>query len=514
MKLWRNPATLLAALWCLVSGVSAAEPTLRESVRDYRQAHETEILQRFVDFLSLPNVASNLDDIRRNAEFIEQAFAERGFEVERLSVPGAAPAVFAEKRFPGARGTLMLYAHYDGQPVAGQDWHSDPWQPVLRSTSLEAGGEAVAFEAPYDPDWRLFARSTADDKAPVIAMLAALDALEANGLQPAVNLKLFFEGEEEAGSPHLSDILQTHKDRLDADLWVFCDGPQHQTGRPLLVYGVRGVTGFQLTVFGANRPLHSGHYGNWVGNPAVSLGHIIASMRRPDGEVLIDGFYDHIRPLGAREQTAIDDSPAVETLLLDSFRLDRAESDERIMARILRPALNLKGISAGAVGEAAANAIPTQAQAAFGIRLVPDQNVAHLRRQVRAHLEQQGYDVITEPLPADAPRSSNTVLLQWSETGYPALRTPMDDPAAAAVASLLRDFHGDDLVELPILGGSLPLSLIHEALDTPLVILPIANFDNNQHGRDENLRLGHLWEAIEVYAALLVELNLDGSSGS
>ena len=152
-----------------------------EQVRAWRQAHEQEIVDSFVQLLSIPNVTHDETNIRRNAVHISSLLRERGFGVSLLEADGAPPVVFAERSTPGADRTLMIYAHYDGQPVEPDDWASDPWTPVLRDGPVEMGGRIVPLQAPFDPEWRLFARSAGDDKAPVIALAAALDALAEGG---------------------------------------------------------------------------------------------------------------------------------------------------------------------------------------------------------------------------------------------------------------------------------------------------------------------------------------------
>ncbi len=195
----------------------------------------------------------------------------------------------------------------------GQWKGSPPWEPSFR------GGD------PNEPETRLYARSSADDKAPIIAMLAALDSMRSFKLLPSINLKFVFEGEEEAGSAHLGQILAAHKNLVQADYWLICDGPVHQTRRQLLYFGARGVTGLNLTVYGAARDLHSGHYGNWAPNPAVMLAHVVASMRDENGQVLIPGFYDGIEPLSQTEKQALAAAPDIDAMLMKEMLLARTE---------------------------------------------------------------------------------------------------------------------------------------------------------------------------------------------
>src|SRR4029078_6718734 len=247
------------------------------------------ILTEFVQFLSIPNVASDTANIRRNAEFLVARMRKAGLTPRLLdaadkSVP---PVVYGEYNSPGAIKTIIFYAHYDGQPTDPADWvGSKPWVPILRSAALEKGGKTIAFPRAGDktaPEWRLYARSASDDKAGVFAILTALEVLRAKGIAPTVNIKFLFEGEEEAGSPHLKEILSRNRELLKADAFIVCDGPVHQSGRKQVVFGVRGVTSVDLTVYGANRPLHSGHYGNWSPNPALTLARILASLKDERG---------------------------------------------------------------------------------------------------------------------------------------------------------------------------------------------------------------------------------------
>src|SRR5207302_1123601 len=164
---------------------------------------------------------------------------------------------------------VVFYAHYDGQPVDPAQWKTPPWRPALFDPS---GKElSLAGEEPLPDEARLYGRSTSDDKGAIVAMLAALDALRAAGAAPSIDLKFHFEGEEEAGSPHLAASLERNRGLLAADGWIFCDGPVHQSRRMQVVYGARGILPFELTVYGAARPPHDGHYGNWAPNPAALL---------------------------------------------------------------------------------------------------------------------------------------------------------------------------------------------------------------------------------------------------
>jgi len=502
----------------------AMEPPLTEvvveRVRAFREGHEAEILRELSELLALPNRAGDEVAIRANAEHLVGMLAARGFAARLLESESSPPAVFGELTVPGAEKTLVLYCHYDGQPVDPSRWASPPYQPVLRDGPLApgaTGGEGVAprdlpwpgTEPPFGGEWRLYARSASDDKGPIVAILAALDALKAAGISPSVNLKVFLEGEEEAGSPHLAAMLSRHRDLLGADAWLFLDGPVHQSRRRQVVFGVRGVMGLELTVYGPLRALHSGHYGNWAPNPAVLLAHLVAELRSPDGAIKIPGFYASVRPLTAADRAALDAIPDPDEDLRRELGLAATEAaNARLIERILLPALNVKGLAAGGVGEAAANAIPTEARASLGFRLVPDQTPEEVRRLVENHLRGLGYHLVDrEPDLATRRAHPRIVRLAW-EGGYKAMRTPLDLPISRAVLRIASEVEGRPALAVPILGGSLPMYLFEDILGVPLLVVPMVNHDNSQHGPNENLRLENLWEGIDLYAALLARLGV------
>lgn len=504
-RLFRPPLFLLLFLLPVVAPADPAGSA--DLAREWRKAHEQEIVDGFARLLSIPNVASDTVNIKRNALYISELLVSRGFDVRLLEIEGSPPAVFAELKTPGTSKTLMIYAHYDGQPVNTSDWASDPWQPVLRNGPVEQGGQVVPMTAPFDPEWRIFARSAGDDKAPIIALLAALDAMNETGVELSVNLKLFLEGEEEAGSPHLRKMLSKHRELLGADLWLFCDGPVHQSRQWQLSYGVRGSYGFDLTVFGPNRPLHSGHYGNWAPNPIMRLTELIHTMRDSQGDILIEGYNKQVLSPTLLELKAIEEAPSVDEMLIAELGIGRPETSERIERAIMRPAINLRGIRSGDVGAQARNSIQTSATASIGLRLVPAQTPDYLRERIEQHITKQGYFIVHEqPTPEQRTTHNRIALLDWSEAGYPAYRAPFDLPIAKSIAGIMNQLRDDKIIQLPTMGGSLPLYLIDEVIGAPILILPIANHDNNQHGKDENLRLQNLWDAIEIYAAILTNL--------
>jgi len=439
---------------------------------------------------------------------LRELLVAHGVAAELLELDGAPPVVFGRLDVPGATRTLALYAHYDGQPADPTNWTTLPWTPTLLTRAREAGGVERPLPQPgetVDPEWRLYARSAGDDKAPLGALFPVLASYRAAGRLPSSSLVFFFEGEEEAGSPHLAAYLERYRARLESiDAWLFLDGPVHPSGRPLLAFGVRGVTSLELTVYGPIRSLHSGHYGNWAPVPGRLLAQLLASMYDADGRVTIADFYDDVRPLGEAEQAALARLPATDEALRRELGLAATEGAGQTLAgQLLLPSLTIQGLASANVGPLARNVIPATATATLGIRLVAGNDVETMQRKVEEHIRRQGFEIVRDE-PDLATRLAHPKLVRVVRgDGYPAARTAMDLPIVRQVIAAATEAAGEEPVLLPGMGGSLPLYLFTETLGKPCVIVPVANHDDNQHAPDENLRLANLWYAIDLYGALL-----------
>ena len=448
---------------------------------------QEKVLDEFKSFLSIPNVATDKENINRNAEAILVMFARRGIAARQLRIEGAPPIVLGDWRARNAKTTIAFYAHYDGQPVDPAQWATPPWQPAIK-------------------DDRIYARSSSDDKGTIMAMMAAIDQMNENKAVPKVNIKFVFEGEEEQGSPHLAEYLQKFSKDLAADAWMLCDGPVHQSRKMQLYFGARGVTDVEMTTYGPLRPLHSGHYGNWAPNPIVSLTHLIDSMRDTNARILIPGFYDDVTPLTDAERRALREIPNVDEDLKRELALNRTEGAS-LNEQILKPALNVRGISAGHVGAQASNAIPTEAHASIDFRLVPKETPESVRERVERFLTKSGWFIVHDT-PDDATRLAHPNVLQlvWG-AGYPPARTSLDSAIGKRVSNIIAGALGYPPILMPSLGGSIPMYLFEHGGRTPVIGIPIANHDNNQHAANENLRLKNLWDGIDVYTALFESLD-------
>ena len=287
-----------AALFCLAASTAPAQ-TSAADVKAWVRAHDAAIFREFNGLLSIPNVHGDVANLKRNAEYLRDMLTRRGMNPEIWEdAPGAAPTVFAQKLVPGAKRTILFYIHFDGQPIDRTRWKQpDPFGPVLRDSSIEDGGKILANTGSigeFPPGWRIYARSAGDDKGPIEAFVSALDAI---GGTPANNVKLILDGAEEGGGPGLPAALKAHHDKLQADVMVLLDGPEHPSGRPTMYYGARGGTNLEVTVYTAKGGMHSGNYGNWMPDANVRLAQLISSMADPTGKIVIDGFYLDVLPL-------------------------------------------------------------------------------------------------------------------------------------------------------------------------------------------------------------------------
>ncbi len=494
--------------WPLALAITAsattldAQPSTPAAVHSWRTAHERHIVDELMTLVAMPNVARNAADMRTNAQWLTQRFVQRGFTVT-ASADSSAPVLLATMTVPNARGTLTFYIHYDGQPVDAKEWTScGPFAPCVLGAT---GPVTLAADTKFDPEWRIIGRSASDDKAPIVDMLQAIDALKATGSGPAWNIKVVLDGQEEAGSANFIRYVAEHGSALTADLAITLDGPRHPSTRPTMYYGVRGGATLTLTVFTARTDLHSGNYGNWAPDPSMRLSRLLTSMKDDDGRVLIAGFYDHVTPLTAVERKALAAMPNVEDQLARDFGIAQPERrGTRLEEKLNEPTLNVLAMDAGGGTQAPARtAIPGAASARIAMRLVAGLDPAAQQELVVAHVKKQGYTVVENRDPTDAERLTHPLLVRIDRArGTPAARVSMELPIARGVAGAL-SMNGLAPVQLPTLGGSMPFAEFSVTLKLPTVGVSLVNHDNNQHGPNENIRLRNLFEGVEILSAIM-----------
>ena len=497
---------LVVAAIALTIVVSAQESAVAR-VRAWRTQHEPQILRELFDLLAIPNVASDKAGIERNAQALTRLFERRRFLPETIVTPGS-PVILAERRQPNVTRTLTFYFHYDGQPVEPREWtYGPPFSPTIVVPHAPAGRtiSLETWKGAIDPDWRIYGRSASDDKSPIVAFLAAVDALAASNTPLTSNLRVILEGDEEAGSPSLDAVVRTHGDKMRGDALLLVDGPRHASDRPTLFFGARGILTAIVTVYGPARDLHSGNYGNWAPNPALALARLLASMKDDRGRIAVDGFYDDVTPLTAVERQAIEEIPNVQPALMEAFGFSQSENAaERLELRHNLPTLNINALdSGGGLGGQGRTIIPASASARLDLRLVKAIDPGKQFDRLVAHVRTQGFFIVDKE-PDAAMRAAHPMMAQVTRSGgYPAGRTPMETPIAGVIAQVLADAAGGPIVRLPTIGGSAPFYVFTDVLKVPTFGLSIVNFDNNQHGANENVRIRNLWEGIESMAALL-----------
>jgi acetylornithine deacetylase/succinyl-diaminopimelate desuccinylase-like protein len=318
------------------------------------------------------------------------------------------------------------------------------------------------------------------------------------------NIRFVWDGEEEAGSPHLERILEENRGLVHGDVWLICDGPVDQSGKQTVVFGARGDSHLGITVYGPHHGLHSGHYGNWAPNPAMMLAQLLAGMTDEKGHVLVPHFYDGIAPLTPIEKEALTHAPVNDRMLMDAFWLGHVDgSGEHLLELINRPSLNINGFSSGQTGAKATNIIPPTATADLDLRLVVGIDWQQQLQRVEDYIRSRGYFIVnSEPTRETLLGHPRVAMVVRDPASYNAVRTPMDLPIAQEIIQAVKSARGD-VVLLPTMGGSVPLGAMERAARTRTISVPIANYDDNQHAANENLRLKNLWDGVGTMAALL-----------
>ncbi|NNE70644.1 MAG: M20/M25/M40 family metallo-hydrolase [Rhodothermales bacterium] len=462
----------------------------------------------FHELLSIPNDAHYPDHVERNVAWMKQAFEARDFKTSILET-GGPPLLLAERGSPRPEDpTVLIYLQIDGQPVDTTAWFQpSPYDPVLKELDGQDWRTIPwsSLNGPVDPDWRIFARSASDAKGPVGMFLAALDAAGREGLRQSHHIKVVMDFEEELGSPH-PGAVEKHSEALSADFLIIYDGPRHVSNVPSLTFGARGIATVTLTVFGPRVAQHSGHWGNYVPNPAMRLAQLVGSMKDAEGRVTLPGFYDGVNlDRDTREILAQvpDDEPAIRR------DIGIAEADAvapTYQESIQYPSLNVRGMASGWVGDRVRTIIPPEATAEIDIRIVPESDPERLVGLVRQHIEDQGFYLIPDREPTEAERQAYPRLASFDySVSYQAYRTPYDSRVGIWLTSAMRRAFGVDPVRKRMSGGSIPISPFITTLGVPAVTVPTVNADNNQHSPNENLRVGNYIDGIRTFLAILTE---------
>ena len=450
--------------------------------KNYLEANQDRCLKELLEFLSIPSISSlkeNKADVARAAEWVAARLQTAGLENVQVLPTGGHPVVYGDWMHAPGKPTILIYGHFDTQPVDPLElWTQPPFEPVVK-------------------DGRVYARGASDDKGNMLAPILTLEALLSSENRLPVNVKCFFEGQEEIGSPQLPEFISANRELLACDLIFSADGGQWEEDQPALNVGLRGLCALQIDVRAARSDTHSGTFGGTIMNPIHALVRLIDSMREPRGEIAVEGFYDDVRPLSKAEQDQIAAIPFDETDYMAELGVDElfGEPGYSTYERAwIRPTLEVNGIWGGFQGEGVKTVLPGSAHAKISCRLVPDQDPAQIIKLLTAHIEKHtppGVKVAVDTKPS---------------TADPYL-IPFDHPGNQAAADVHKQLF-DKEPYYTRMGGSIPVcGIFLKELGAYTVNFAFGLNDENVHGPDEFFRLKSFSRARLAYGMLLEKLS-------
>ncbi|HEX4106088.1 MAG TPA: M20/M25/M40 family metallo-hydrolase [Rhizomicrobium sp.] len=486
-------------------GPASASTDNANAVHAYTEKHRAQIVDELLKLAAIPDLHGNAQQLNKNVPLLMDMMARRGLHPEEWSTTDGIPELFGEKTVPGAKKTLLFYIHYDGQPVDPKRWQQpDPFVPVLRTDTIEAGGKIVTGSGStgYADGWRIYGRAAADDKGPIISFLNALDAI---GGHPKENIKLILDGEEEGGGTALREVVAKYPEKLHSDVLIILDGPQHNSGKTTMFYGARGGTSLRLTVYTAKQGLHSGNYGNWMPDANIRLAQLISSMVDADGKSTIPGFYSDVLPFDSGAIAIMKAVPDDVEKMRAAFGVGSTDKvGDSFQQDLNLPTFSVHTMQGGELG----GVIPASASADIQMRLVKENDPKIMVDRVINQIRAQGYLVLDRDpdvpaLVANPKVAKVTARLAEDGRGSGAWRTDPANPEAVFVYDAVRSVAGNNLVRIRTLGGTVPATPFIDAYHVPVVGISLANFDDNQHTDNENLRIGNLLDGVNTLAAIM-----------
>ena len=464
------------------------------------------VLERHVEFVSMPNVSPDPEQLRVNMKWISPYFDKLGFEISILETP-TSPVFLAEKIINPKAKTILFYFHLDGQPVDAKNWdQEDPFIPVLKKQNKNGDWETIdmnLLKGKIDSEWRIFARAAADDKAPITMMLTALEILQQKNNSQEYNVKILLDPEEESGSVGFISTLEKYKDRYAADYMIIMDGPAHNSNKPTLTFGCRGIARCDFTLYGSKLPQHSGHFGNYAPNPVFSMAHLLASMKDKSGKVTIDGFYDGI-PMTKEVEAILKAVPDDEHDIRKGLVIKEPDAVGKYYQQALQyPSLNVRHIETSWKGPGLKTVIPEIITAHLDVRLVAETDGTQQIEKVKNHIIQQGYYVI-DRAPTDKERLEHSHIATFKGNGgVNAFRTEVNSKIGQKLGKAIKKAFGQNPVSIRTMGGTVPIIPAINTLKIPAIIVPMVNMDNNQHNPNENIRIGNIETGIKMCLAIL-----------
>ncbi len=449
--------------------------------QNYLDTNQDRFLDELLDFLRIPSISAlpeRAEDVERAGHWVAQRLSAAGVENVEVLPTGGHPVVYGDWLHAPGKPTVLIYGHFDVQPVDPLElWTNPPFEPTVR-------------------EGRVYARGASDDKGNMLAPILAVEALlQSEGAAP-VNLKFCFEGQEEIGSPQIPDFMPPHRDRFACDLAVSADGGQFSETEPILLLSLRGVCGIQIDVRGATTDLHSGLHGGRIQNPIHALTQILGSLRRADGSIAVEGFYDSVVELSSEERAAIaripfdGDDYLKELGLAEEFGEPGYTNRERGW---VRPTLEVNGIWGGFQEEGIKTVLPNSAHAKITCRLVADQDPAHIIDLLEEHIEQ------------NAPQGVIVMVTPLSILGRP-YSISADHWGNQAAAEVLRRMYSREPYQTRS-GGSIPITgVFQEQLGADTISFGFGIEDENFHAPDEFFRLASFRKSQDAYCQLLHKL--------
>lgn len=451
-----------------------------DKLDQYFKENRTTHLEQLNDFLRIPSISALSEhgsDMNKAAEWLVSSLTDAGLENVVIDQTDGHPVVYADWLHAEDKPTILVYGHYDVQPVDPLElWESAPFEPEIR-------------------DNKLYARGASDDKGQVFMHIKAVEALIKNFDSLPVNVKFLIEGEEEVGSPNLEKYILENKEKLAADVIVISDTGMQGPGQPAVCYGLRGLCGVQVDVQGAKSDLHSGLYGGGVQNPLHAIVELLATFRDKEGTIAVEGFYDNVREITAEERAAYEALGFDEDELkneIDVPELFGEKGFSHLERTWTRPTLELNGVFGGFSGEGIKTVLPAEAGAKITCRLVPDQDPEEIVEKLKAHIDKH------KPVGV-------TVTVTEFDKGKPFI-TPFEHPAIQAAG---RSY--EKVYNIPTAytrgGGSIPIvAAFDEILELPVVLMGFGLSTENFHAPNEHFHLENFDQGLRVIGDYYYEI--------
>ena len=435
-------------------------------------------VSRLFEYLRMPSISAHGQGMAEVADYLLILLRKLGLTAEAVPTKGWPVVLGHYDKDPDAL-TVLLYGHYDVQPPDPLDaWDSPPFEPEIRNG-------------------RIYARGVGDNKGQHFAQLLALESLlDITGELPC-NVIVMLEGEEEIGSPQLAEFIRTHQAKLKADLVITSDGPVHDSGRATLMFGVRGIVSFELRARGAKRDLHSGNWGGVAPNPIWTLVHVLATMKNPQGQITVEGFYDDVLQATPLELEALAKLPVNVERIKQELGLKELDAplERPFYERLsLFPTLTINGFHAGYGGPGSKTVLPHEAFVKCDVRLVEAQSTEDIFSKLERHVAKHAPDV--------------EFIRQGSMEPS---KTPIEHPFTQPLLKAIRHAQQEEPLLVPAMGGSLPDYVFTKLLGIPAFVVPYANADEANHAPNENLELSRFKKGIKTGAAMLCYLAEHGA---